>query len=49
MKRITNFTNLRYFSKERAGKSIRPGATIVLNGVPHRVTKMIQGKRGKGY
>lgn len=37
-----------YLSKERAGKSIRPGAAIVLDGVPHRVTKMNQGKRGKG-
>jgi len=34
--------------KERAGKSIRPGANLVLSGVPHRVTKITQGKRGKG-
>lgn len=39
---------VRHFSKERAGKSIRPGAAIVLNGMPHRVTKITQGKRGKG-
>lgn len=38
----------RFFSKERAGKSVRPGAALVLDGVPHRVTKIIQGKRGKG-
>jgi elongation factor P len=30
------------------GKSIRPGATLVLDGIPHRVTRMNQGKRGKG-
>ena len=39
---------LRHFSKERAGKSVRPGCALVLDGVPHRCTKMIQGKRGKG-
>ena len=38
----------RYFSKERAGKAIKPGIAIVLDGVPHRVMKIIQGKRGKG-
>jgi len=41
-------TFLRQFSKERAGKSVRPGCALVLDGVPHRCTKMIQGKRGKG-
>lgn len=34
--------------KERAGKSVRPGANLVLENVPHRVTKIMQGKRGKG-
>lgn len=34
--------------KERAGKSVRPGANLVLDNIPHRVTKIIQGKRGKG-
>jgi elongation factor P len=34
--------------KERAGKSIRPGACVVLNGSPHRVASIIQGKKGKG-
>jgi len=34
--------------KERAGKSVRPGANLVLDNVPHRVTKITQGKRGKG-
>ncbi len=36
------------FSTDRAGKSVRPGAALVLDGIPHRVTKMNQGKRGKG-
>jgi hypothetical protein len=39
---------IRYFSKERAGKSVKPGCAIILDGQPHRCTKMIQGKRGKG-
>ena len=39
---------IRHFSKERAGKSVKPGAAIVLDGAPHRVIKIIQGKRGKG-
>ena len=34
--------------KERAGKSVRPGVNLVLDNVPHRVTKIMQGKRGKG-
>ena len=38
----------RHFSKARAGKSVRIGCSLVLDGVPHRCTKMIQGKRGKG-
>ena len=38
----------RSFSKERAGKSVKPGAALILNGQPFRVTKIIQGKRGKG-
>jgi elongation factor P len=38
----------RCFSKERAGKSVRPGANLVIDGVPHRVAKITQGKRGKG-
>ena len=33
---------------QRAGKSVRPGASLVLDNVPHRVTKITQGKRGKG-
>lgn len=39
---------VRAFSKDRAGKSVRPGAALVIDGIPHRVTKMVQGKRGKG-
>lgn len=38
----------RLFSKERAGKSIRPGCAIILDNQPHRCSKIIQGKRGKG-
>lgn len=38
----------RFFSKERAGKSIRPGCAIIIDSQPHRCSKMVQGKRGKG-
>jgi elongation factor P len=38
----------RCFSKERAGKGIRPGVAIIVDDAPHRVSKIIQGKRGKG-
>jgi translation elongation factor P/translation initiation factor 5A len=41
-------SGLRLFSKERAGKSIRPGCAIILDNQPHRCSKIIQGKRGKG-
>mmetsp|Transcript_3514 Transcript_3514/g.5282 ORF Transcript_3514/g.5282 Transcript_3514/m.5282 type:complete len:176 (-) Transcript_3514:1717-2244(-) len=34
--------------KERAGKGVKPGAAIVIDNFPHRVTKITQGKRGKG-
>jgi len=34
--------------KERAGKSVKPGTNLVVENVPHRVTKIMQGKRGKG-
>jgi elongation factor P len=34
--------------KERAGKSVKPGSTLVIDNIPHRVTKITQGKRGKG-
>ena len=27
---------------------MKPGVALVLDGVPHRVTKITQGKRGKG-
>lgn len=40
--------SVRSFSKERAGKSIRPGCAIILDNQPHRCTKFVQGKRGKG-
>ena len=39
---------VRLFSKERAGKSIRPGCAIILDNQPHRCIKFVQGKRGKG-
>lgn len=41
-------SSLRYMSKERANKAIRPGNAIVMDGEPYKVLKMIQGKRGKG-
>lgn len=44
----TLFSVSRWFSKERAGKSIRPGCAIILENQPHRCSKIIQGKRGKG-
>lgn len=34
--------------KDRAGKSVKPGVALVLDNVPYKVTKIIQGKRGKG-
>lgn len=59
MLKICQYKNIRYnsninciitrcFGFERAGKSVKPGAALVLDGVPHRVTKITQGKRGKG-
>lgn len=39
---------LRYFSKERASKGVKPGTAIVLDGQPHMVQKITQGRRGKG-
>ena len=39
---------VRMMSKERAGKSVKPGAALVLDGKAHRVIKITQGKRGKG-
>lgn len=38
----------RLFSKERAGKAVKPGEALVIDGAPHKVTKITQGKRGKG-
>lgn len=40
---------VRLFSKERASKAVKPGTSIIIDDVPHRVIKMIQGKRGKGF
>lgn len=40
--------SIRFMSKERANKAIRPGNAIVMDGEPFKVLKMIQGKRGKG-
>eukprot|EP01036_Dinobryon_divergens_P039586 gene39586-52207_t len=34
--------------KERAGKALKPGVAIVLDNMAYKVTKTIQGKRGKG-
>jgi hypothetical protein len=38
----------RRFLKDRAGKSVKPGVALVLDNVPYKVTKIVQGKRGKG-
>lgn len=40
--------NIRFMSKERAGKAVKPGAALVVDGAPHKVLKITQGKRGKG-
>ena len=33
----------RCFSFDRAGKAVKPGSALVLDGIPHRITKIIQG------
>jgi hypothetical protein len=38
----------RAFSKERAGKSIKPGVALVIDENPHKVMRINHGKRGKG-
>lgn len=38
----------RNFSKDRASKIVKPGEAIVVDGAPHKVQKITQGKRGKG-
>lgn len=35
---------VRYLSKERANKAVKPGASIVLDDSPHKVMKIIQGQ-----
>lgn len=48
-RRSVGFPFIRALStKERAGKGVKPGAALVLDDIPHRVTKIVQGKRGKG-
>jgi elongation factor P len=42
------FLTSRDFSKERASKGVKPGEAVVLEGVPHKVGRITQGKRGKG-
>jgi hypothetical protein len=32
----------------RAGKVVKPGVAVVIDGQPHKVKKITQGKRGKG-
>lgn len=39
---------VREFSVGRAGKSVKPGEAIVVDGDPHKVQRITQGKRGKG-
>jgi elongation factor P len=34
--------------KEKASKAVKPRALLVVDDIPHRVTKITQGKRGKG-
>lgn len=43
-----SFLDARLFSIERAGKSVKPGAALVIDNEPHKVVKITQGKRGKG-
>lgn len=38
----------RGFATERAGKGVRTSAVILLEDVPHKVSKIVHGKRGKG-
>eukprot|EP01039_Chlorochromonas_danica_P009446 gene9446-10436_t len=38
----------RSLATDRASKLIKPGEAVVINGAPHRVGKITQGKRGKG-
>jgi hypothetical protein len=46
--RCYDFHSFRYFSKDRASKIVKPGEAIVVDGAPHKVQKITQGKRGKG-
>lgn len=39
---------IRAFGEKTKGNKIRPGMAIVFNDLPHKVTKMTQGKKGKG-
>ena len=41
--RCLNRIVTRYLGFERAGKSVKPGVALVLEGVPHRITKITQG------
>ena len=38
----------RLFSSDRAKQAVKPGAVLVVDGQPHKVKKITQGKRGKG-
>ena len=42
-----HYINVRYL-KERAGKAVKPGIALVVENIPYKVTKIVQGKRGKG-
>lgn len=46
----TSFQSMtnRWMSKERASKIVKPGEVIVVDGAPHKIGKITQGKRGKG-
>jgi hypothetical protein len=34
---------MKNFNDNKIGKSVKPGAALVLDGIPHRITKIIQG------
>lgn len=34
---------IRYMSKERAVKAVRPGVSLIIDDAPHKVLKIIQG------
>lgn len=45
---VGQLSAIRLMATERANKCVKPGEAIVIDGVPHRISKITQGKRGKG-